>query len=135
MIDWVRVGAELMIFGSEANIHTINVVDLVFKNAGGEPVVIWGLMILQSTFMLGSTIWPKNSMVKTVCAVGIIGLALTMFSIFCAQLFLNPRTSYDIGLSEEAVRAITWVLISLYTLVNYVIAYFRYREIELIQRW
>jgi len=135
VIDWIRVGSEMMIFGTDARIRSINVLKLVLTEEAGQPIVIWGLMIVQSVFTLGSVIWPKNSMVKTVCATGIISLALIIFDILCLQMLLDTNSSYSFHLTETQAETLAWTVISLLTLVNYIIAYYRYKEIELIQRW
>ncbi len=134
VIDWVRVVAEMAIFGSDANIKSINVITLLLPDIEG-PVVIWGLMIVQSVFLLGSTIWPKNSMVKTVCAIGIISLALIIFNILCIQMLLDTGSSYSLNLTDAQEVLLAWATVGFLTLANYIIAYYRYKEIELIQRW
>lgn len=135
VIDWVRVVAEMAIFGSNANIKSINVITLLLPNDMEEPGVIWGLMIVQSVFLLGSTIWPKNSMVKTVCAIGIISLALIIFNILCIQMLLDSNSSYSLNLTDTQESILAWTIVCFLTLANYIIAYYRYKEIELIQRW
>ncbi len=135
VIEWIRVVAEMAIFGSDANIKSINVITLLLPDDIDGPVVILGLMIVQSVFLLGSTIWPKNSMVKTVCAIGIISLAMTIFHILCIQMLLGTGSSYSLNLTDAQEEFLAWATVCLLTLANYIIAYYRYKEIELIQRW
>lgn len=136
VIEWLRVVAEMAIYGSGANIVSQSVISLILpKDNGSFHALVWSAMSLQSLFVLGSTIWPSNSMVKTVCASFVIGILFTIFGMVCAIIFLENSHNYDLGLSDKAIDAIAWTLVTVFTLVNYVLAYFRYREIEIIQRW
>lgn len=135
LLDWLRVGVELSIFRPEANIASLNVLSLVSKYVDEIPVTIWALMTIQSLYVLGSVIWPKNSMIITSCALFVIGVLITIFAIICGNAFLESGTSYSFGLSYKTSINIWWVIICVFTVINYLVAYYRYKEIEIIQRW
>lgn len=136
VIEWARVMFEMMIFGSDANIHSLNVMWLLFPEDDAErDLIILSIVFLQSIFVLGSTIWPSNTLVKTVCALFVAGVGLTLFGSLCGNILLDSRYNYTLDISDETAWTISRSLVSVFTLINYIIAYFRYKEIEIIQRW
>ncbi len=135
LLDWLRVGVELSIFGPRANIASLNVISLVFRFENDLPLTIWTLLTIQSLYVLGSVIWPKNSMIITSCVLFVIGVLLTIFATIAGNAFLESGTNYSLGLSDRTIINIWWSIICVFTAINYIVAYFRYKEIEIIQRW
>lgn len=92
---------------------------------------------MQSCFVLGSSIWPKNSLVKTAAAC--FGLLVVYGLIFAGllDLFVNrtsltskdfPEASYD------AAATFIYIATSILVLFNWTLAYFRFKEAEIINR-
>jgi len=102
-------------------------------------------LLFQSLFILGSTFWEKTTFVKTFTA-GI--LILLSFILICRwtillfygnfEAFVNvlesilPSTKIDINTDKEL--ALTSFLISVFTLANWTLSFFRFRESEIIKR-
>lgn len=93
---------------------------------------------LQSFFVLGSTLWPKNAFLKTFTA----GLLLTILWVGTGIWSLNtfiPNNFYmagpPFGLSETGALTITITVIYLFALFFLALAYYRFKESEIINRW
>ncbi len=112
----------------------------LFDFTGSEwKGIIAGFIFLQSMGVLGSSIWPKNALVKTMFAWAIISFLATMFGMFLFSILDEPGMVYgrDTFLDRNNFNEenfILWCSIVV-AVVNYVVAYFRYREIEIVQRW
>jgi len=114
-------------------------------NKGLFATIIAMFFLFQSFFILGSTFWEKSTFVKTFSA-GI--LILLSFALICRWTILifygsfnefvdvlssvMPSTNIDVNKENSAV--ITSSVISLFTLINWTLAYFRFRESEIIKR-
>lgn len=101
--------------------------------------------LFQSLFVLGSTFWAKLSFLKTFA---VIAGVITLFQIICRELtfvlygdfneFTRNLGTYlriNEGVTENQVVTTIIIIISVFTLVNWVIGYFRFRESEIIKRW
>lgn len=88
-------------------------------------------LMVQSIFILGSSIWPKNSFLKTFLALYLIstvfGLALYMVS---EVMIGDQLLDFNFNLSQK------WCTLFFLaaTLFNWVLAYYRLKENEIIQR-
>ena len=97
----------------------------------------------QSVFLLGSTFWDKASFIKTFTAVTII---ITVYSFICRWVMLlcygsldgysNVLDSFALSerYSQEQAITIVVIVISVFTLTNWILAYFRLKESEIIKR-
>lgn len=99
----------------------------------------------QSLFVLGSSIWPKKSFIKTflglivlngICSIYFSGLALALFepNMNYVPLWLENWLEHFNPTRTMMACAVTAVSI-IFSSINYVLAYYRYRESEIIQRW
>ena len=127
-----------------ANGDTMEINDYLF---GKEPFVLVAalLFLFQSLFILGSTFWEKSTFVKTFSALILILLSFVLICRFTILIFygnfenfgnmlqsLLPSTSIDI--KKEKSLAILSSVISVFTLTNWTLAYFRFRESEIVKR-
>lgn len=135
LIDWLRVGVEMMIFTADSRISPLNVISMLSTTESGMLIVVCPLVLIQSLYVLGSTIWPKNSLLKTTCALFIICMALTLFTMLSTGLLVEFTDKYTFNPSSHAVKNFFKSIILSVTVISYIIAYFRYKEIEIIQRW
>lgn len=102
-------------------------------------IIIPLFCLLQSVFVLGSTFWQRNTFIKTFSA-GLIISATYLFICYklITALFDNGMsdfarlTSLDKG--EEDSFIITSVMFILFALINWVLAFFRFKESEIIKR-
>ena len=99
-------------------------------------LLISAYLFFQSCFVLGSSIWPKNAFLNTfvagiflVIAYSLVGDGLTM------QLLGDSHLSFSaLDLSEERVAPIASICLVCLTLFNWTLAYFRFKEAEIINR-
>lgn len=105
------------------------------------PDTIGALILLyfvfQSCFILGSSIWPKNSLIKTFVA----GFAIILLQGFIvggvAQLlFNNPSFVGKVSPQnyEQNFKYLGLIWGSVIVLFNWILAYFRFKESEIINR-
>ena len=94
----------------------------------------------QSFFVLGGVVWTKNSFPKTFAAIALIVL---IYCLLGGNIFINlVEHGYTQPLflgfmkyvSQTAVRTFLTVFCSLFALLNWVLAYFRFKESEVIHR-
>lgn len=98
-------------------------------------LVIGGYFFFQSCFVLGSVIWPKNAFLKTFVAGVIITTFYVLVTMGVSHLILEKNGNYsDIYRSETMEYFILSVIIISFTLINWVLAYFRFKEAEIINR-
>lgn len=92
----------------------------------------------QSCFILGSSIWPKNSLVKTFVT-GFVIMLLHGFAIGVVGQFLFDEADFTNKMTpenfENNVRDLIFIAGTFFILLNCTLAYFRFRESEIINRW
>lgn len=93
-------------------------------------IFIGAFLFNQSLFGLGSSVWPKNSFIKTFGAIWAISLSYQLLTSIFIQLF-------DFSNANPNDDLLLWLLTGfLYigTIFNWVLAYYRFKESEIIQR-
>lgn len=93
---------------------------------------------VQSLFVLGSSVWPKNSFLKTFAAVAIIVLIYVLVGVFVGNLLFHGDGK-DYGyifssITEKQAFILAATGFMIFASVNWVLAYFRFKESEIIQR-
>lgn len=98
--------------------------------------LIAGYFFVQSLFVLGSSIWPKNSFLKTFASGTIIGLVYFLVGAFMGKVLLESGQHYpgDTFISQDTILKIIIVAGIFFTLGNWTLAYFRFKESEIINR-
>lgn len=101
-----------------------------------KGVFIINYFLLQSCFILGSSIWPKNSLIKTFASGFSI---LTLYSLIftgIARLMFKDAAGNMIGDSDPQSFTITlaYVMSTFFIFLNWGLAYFRFKEAEIINR-
>jgi len=106
-------------------------------NSGLEfGALMSGYFFVQSLFVLGSSIWPKNSFLKTFAAGTIIGIIYFLVGALVSKMLLENGRYYSGGIFESK-DTVLWIIIVagiLFTLLNWTLAYFRFKESEIINR-
>lgn len=119
-------------YGDIPGLHYVTTSEFPLRD--GETFLFWSwLLAAQATFVLGSTIAPKNAFLKTV---GVYAVLATAFSISVANVF-NLTFPPDCMPTAEAInliKSITRVAPIVWTIFCYIIAYFRMKESEIIER-
>lgn len=99
--------------------------------------VLMSYFFVQSCFVLGSSIWPKNSFLKTFAAGTIITMVYVLVSISLGYLLLADRVNnfpHGDSLTEETTYILIGSVCVLLALFNWTLAYFRFKESEIINR-
>ena len=93
-------------------------------------------LLLQSIFVLGSSLWPKYAFLKTFTAYTILGMAFSAFFAGLMNLFDRPGNSYIMPeLSEDTLFLIATCGVMMVTLFFWWLAYKRFKEMEVVNRW
>ena len=95
----------------------------------------------QSLFALGSTIWPKRAAVYTFLSLVVLTIAMSIWGAVLTDIFFSSDKTYgwDNTYDKETVGNFWTAAFAAFSfltcLINYTVAYFRFKEIEIIQRW
>ena len=102
-------------------------------------IVIAVFWAMQSFFVLGSTLWQKNSFLKTAVALFALCAGIGLVAYWSTKLFIPDdfyiRMNKYEYISEETGRLMVSIFFYAIALFNTVLAYFRYKEMEVINRW
>lgn len=130
-------------------VHPINLYSVItYKEYfTGETVIsetvyvaVYLFILAQSFFMLGSSVWPRNSLLKTFAALAIISTVYgVLFAIGVQSMdgLQIPEDSalYGIGYMDETNWEAIWgIVVGAIAIFNYTLAYYRFKEMEIIQR-
>ena len=141
LADLLRV---LILTACYPSIKTIRLADLRelfddvnFLSRGSHWVfaIVCLYFFTQSCFTLGSSIWPKNSFVKTLVAGVVIALGYSLVIGLAGKALLDGKT-VNIGrdLEDSQAACILSCIMIFFTLFNWVLGYFRFKEAEIIER-
>ena len=107
----------------------------------GFPIYV----LCQSLFVLGSLFWEKLSFIKTFAVGAIILTAFILVCRWTILVFYNKDFNqfgnvlesfkFDEKVTVNQAFSIVAVIISVFAIVNWVIAYIRFKESEIIKRW
>lgn len=99
--------------------------------------MVSGYLLFQSFFVLGSAFWPKNAFLKTFAALLIIFFVYVFTAILVNGKILNNEVGnfgYLMSFTgDEIVFGVT-IFSFILAILNWVIAYFRFKEAEVINR-
>lgn len=145
LADWIRVYASYWMFDIE--VRPVNVTKILFHptDMGLVKGIAWRSLLyflaMQSFFLLGSIVWPKNSALKTFVCMIAIGFIYVWVGIWIASLSdMSDGDShlYYGGpefLNEDSVLYVVDVFTAIIAVINYWLTYRRFREAETISRW
>lgn len=91
--------------------------------------------LLQSCFVLGSSIWAKNAFLKTFAAGVVIVIVYLLIGAGLVKVLFPDNYMENKFLTDEQAAFWGAILCSLAALFNWVLAYFRFKESEIINRW
>lgn len=103
-------------------------------------VMAYIFVTIQSFFVLGSSIWAKNSFVKTFIALVILNLLFTTVGALSLKLILEGRRKiyfdpeYEYQQYTYAIKYIKYAIPAIILMINYTLAYYRFKEAEIINR-
>ena len=115
-------------------------------NDGYQFSFFVGLFFLfQSLCVLGSTFWEKVSFVKTFAASTVIVLLFILLARWTILLFYTDVKQFENVLtsvfgrrkemSDNEIFMMLTGIFAFFTLINWTISFFRFRESEIIKRW
>ena len=93
-------------------------------------IFIGAFLFNQSLFGLGSAVWPKNSFIKTFGAIWAISITYQLLASIFIQLFDISDAHPDSNLLLSLLTGFLYIG----TIFNWVLAYYRFKESEIIQR-
>ncbi len=145
LADWTRVWVYSAVYPELSEGIQVTpiwkILNLMFMNVSGGDAAWWVLIgsfyfFLQSFYVLGSSIWTKYSGVKTTAVLTLIFLVYLFVGVQFAELIIpsgffiqkEPCTAQQAGWIAAAV-------FSFFALFNWTLAYYRFKESEIIQRW
>ena len=106
--------------------------------SGASFMVMAGFFAVQSFFLLGSVVWTRLSFVKTFVAMMVIGMLYVWFGSWFYDLMEDPDKWYAAPVIFDDERGFILCLgtfFSVVALFNYCLAFMRFRESEIINRW
>ena len=155
--DILRIGMCSVRY-SEANVTFLDLTKLIYMgNSWSYSGYIFNkelfiittatYLLFQSLFILGSTFWEKSTFIKTFTAGALI---LLSYALICRWTILLIYGNFDNfgnalwslenvsinhnDISKERGMILVSSVISVFTLINLTLAYFRFRESEIIKR-
>lgn len=137
--DWVRV----FVLDSYFNVSTtkhVSILDagnMIFERH--NIILSWfSLASSQAAYVLGSTIWPKNSFIKTLGAMAVVQFIYGFAAGYVSSTLFHGRTVDVPVVDFQAIADIFINTVTIASIVSalfcYIVAYFRMREDEIIQR-
>ncbi|MCI5707598.1 MAG: hypothetical protein MR298_09825 [Odoribacter sp.] len=147
LADWTRMAIYSAAYPENTLISPLPLSDFLW-NPGSEYcyfkarkltlLAFSGYLAIQSFFVLGSCIWPKNSFIKTFAALFLLFGVYFYFAFLSAEQYLSNKYISDPfpNLVNEGNQELVGIcILSGIVLFNWILAYFRFKESEIIQRW
>lgn len=121
-------------FAHSGDVRPISLFDLGIPT---EVINVFFMMIVigQSLFMLGGTVWSKRPTLKTVVALALICIVYTMLAKFGHILALKPGYFWFSFSDAEPQIWVCWIITAVISAGIYALSYFRFKESEIINRW
>lgn len=100
----------------------------------GEMMILY--LFTQSFFLLGSAVWPKNSFIKTFAAGLFIQISYMLVAVLTARLLWgeNIYISDSSNVNIDSILNIVTGILVFFILFNWTVAYYRFKETEIINR-
>ena len=107
------------------------------NNVPSEVVQVYFMVVifLQSLFVLGGTIWSGKAYIKTIIVLAAIGMVYSALTSFGFSLMIKDNSYYLRLFDEDTGTTAIWIVDIVVSLGIYVLAYFRFKESEIINRW
>lgn len=99
-------------------------------------VTLFFTIFLQSIFFLGSTVWPKSSFVKTFVSAFAIAATMVIIAVTTVKAFADTLHPSGNNIPAFLDHTLTYlILLAIMAMINYTIAFIRYRETDVVRRW
>lgn len=130
--DMVRISITHYIFKADAIYHPM----FVFKTLAMLPasvniLVMSCIGVNQICYLLGAVVWPRLSFLKTYALFQVIGAVIAPI-----LMIITATGWYHVPVMDVNDTILTAnILLMVMSVVLIVTAYYRYKEIEIVQRW
>lgn len=146
LADWTRVAVYMISYPELKDIIASTPLSYLvgkeqywtaFQSSDGFMLGLSAYFFAQSLFVLGSSIWPKNSFVKTFSAIVVIAIIFIAIGATLIKIVFEARGTRGVNssISDEEVMLWTTIIFFGMAIFNWVVAYFRFKESEIINRW
>ncbi len=146
LADWTRVLVYSMSYPDLKNIIASTPLSrlvgddsqywVAFRTSENLLLAISFYFFVQSIFVLGSSIWPKNAFVKTFSAIVILAVIYISIGVLLVKIFLEHKSGgFNDPISGDTIMALGTAFFFVMAIINWVLAYFRFKESEIINRW
>ncbi|MDR1004748.1 MAG: hypothetical protein LBL97_07075 [Prevotellaceae bacterium] len=142
--DWTRVLIYRMVYPSLSGVIEPVSVFTIIRQIGLVGLIkgdldIWTALSLylfvQSFFVLGSSLWPRHALVRTFVAGVSILIAYMLVGMGTFYAFEPDNFRGGVSFSEQTAQMWMNIFLSVMVVVNWTLAYFRFKESEIINRW
>ncbi|MCM1348132.1 MAG: hypothetical protein NC338_01855 [Firmicutes bacterium] len=134
--ETVRVAFLKAIVQEPSMVHFLNFnimfTDMLGNN--GTTAVIYFLLLSQALFLLGGTVWPKFAFVKTFIFLSVLVIAYA-FIFYLTTESLGKFSQLYVAYSDSVVSLILKAVVWTVVIFCYVTSFFRFKEMEIINRW
>lgn len=97
--------------------------------------ILFLFLIIQSFCWLGAILWPRYSLIKTIVSLFVIGIVYTIFGRLFYLVFISGRRICGVPILDDVDGFSVWVgSMVVICVINYVVAYMRFKETDVIQR-
>ena len=126
---------------SNFEVRSIRLLGELFDEKDNKPMALLSAIYLfiLSLYALGSTFWQKSGFVKTTVALGAIAVTGVLIIFGVAATLFTPESQIDLPKLSQGTQDILYYIATAITFVCtvfiYVLAYYRFKEAELIERW
>ncbi len=128
---WLTVDSESIPKGYMHFIDVENLLDVIFMKKGAFIFPIASFLFNQAFFLFGAILWPKLSFVKTLVALWVFQMVLSILSVSVFR-YISPDLVAWLD-SDSFIFAFNTVLL-LITAVLYALTYWRYRRSQVTYR-
>ena len=146
LADYMRVGILQFVYPKLTNIiHPVDFTRIFSYGRTGWSVhdkELLGIFVsiffmLQSFFVLGGVVWPKKSFFKTFLFCIIVPLGYMLFDALLSTFFYRIdifEYRENIPFISEHIEQVFMIFFGCVTVFNWVLAYYRFKESEVIHR-
>lgn len=140
-IDGVRVAACSLI-GKNYGTTIISAITELFNMDFPNFILLISLGAwTQSMFVLGGTVWPKRGFILTIAFMLVMNITISLLIALCSEFIDYYYYSYPIvKYFDDIISVFPESLLVAFaafagTVFNFIVAYFRIKEAEIVQRW
>lgn len=106
------------------------------RSLSGYFLLLSAYCFSHSCFTLGSSIWPKNAFLKTFVALLLLIILYPLLGTAFAKLIISGSGFYHFSsnISEDTIGYMVSISLACLAMFNWILAYFRFKEAEIINR-